>query len=1798
MPAIHAPRAWITGLLALALVSAGAVPAQAATAPSRALEPTPVDDVVSLVDPFVSTEDDFGQDLPGAQAPNSIIRINPMTTPARSHSGYDYAEDQIAGFTHTNLDGVGGSGAAGDLLVVPTYTSYTARPDKGTYAKTYSHDAEEASPGYYSVDLQTPDGPIVAEATADTRTGQDRFTFPKAGTASIVVDLANNFTSRRGADLQVTNLPDGRVALAGNVVGFFNGYEYGLSYYAETTSAVARVRTWGGSQTLSSSTRQRTGVDIGAILDFDVAAGQQVGLRVAISPISAEQARIDLGAEMGDRSFDEIRADTRAEWEQLLGRVAISTSDESDPDGTLSRLFYTHLYRMLASPVNATSTSGTYRGLDGTIRQAEGYTHYDGWGFWDDFRKYEALAIAYPDIYADMAQSIVNLFGSFTDSGASRLGELRHAVPTVRFERAVVVIADAIEKGAHLNGLEAAWPGLKAESAGRYADQANVDLGYIPNEVDDTLGTAYDDWAMSTIAQAIGKTDEAAAYLDRATNWVNIFKQDAVALPDGTRVGLNTPRRADGSFVDVDPERFEAGNVYQGTLWQYTWYMAADMGGMIDLMGGEENTRAALSYMFGEHAPDDGTRMLHSNANEVDLQTPYLFNYVGAPAKTQYWVRNIYTKESWNRYIGTGSTSEAPSSGGEFRPPVKTKVYQLDPQGFLPTMDNDTGTMSSMFVAAALGLFPVQAGSDEYQIGTPFFEQTSITYPSGRTFTVSADGVTPDDFYVQSAKLNGAEFDRTWVTYDQMMAGGELAFEMGSEPSEWGADSVAPPSLSDRVDSSIYQRDAAVRLSAREFTEITGDGSIGDTLTLSVTDGSFAGSDGADLAADGAITATGVPKGLTFSAMRVDASTVILALAGHAESSNVSDSIDDLRITVTDAAFAQRPSAGPFEFDVKVTFIGAALAADRLTLRADAGGALDDTVILTVNGARFAGADGRDLIAEGALSLNGLPSALAAEAVKIGPNTLRLHVHGTVESPDGGRFALAFADAAFEGVPASSVSGHGIGLSSFTVAIDQEWRSRLAALHEDVRYIVKGAYSSTSFAAFDTARAQAAKLLAAEDAAEQDLEAAYYSLEKAVAGLAIAQSPYRKLQAEASDLWSGGSLARESGTDASGATLGNLGGVANGSWIAYGDLTFEEAPDTFTIRYVNNSGRCAPDSRVQLRLDAPDGPLVDTIPLPATGANWNAYATVEHTLADPSALQGSHTLYLVFEGSTTDARPWIANVDWAQFGGDSTPVADAVRVQAESYTSSNGGGLKTETGTDDTGSAIGNVGGTWNGGVLTYENVDLSAREYSTLSVRYANNSGRTGPNALIEVRLDDPESTPIATAPLPATGTAWNAYRTTTVGLPTNVTGTHTLIVTMRADTSSSRPFVSNFDWFEFGGADFAALRQGIADAEAIVPLRDRYIPADFAVFEQALRQAQVTAEDPTSSQADVDEALRILTAAQGQLEWTVVRALAELIATAEGLDTSGYTERSIAVLREAIAQAKALTADSEYAEWVGAHAALTQAIQQLAAPTVPAQPAAPAAALTAPTAIAVTWAGPADDGGSAVTEFVVTLHSDTAPVATVTVAAGTTSAEFRDLRPGTAYTATVAAVNALGTGATSPASDPVTTRDVPPPPVADGSELPDDARDLIAIEVIDGVAHVSGLEPSAWYALYVYSAPISLGWFQADADGSVTAALPTDLEAGVHRLAVVDSDAALVGWAEFEVAGGGGPGGGPGGGSGGGDVPGSGDTGAPGAGSGPGTGLSVTGQDLPVGLIALAAMLLLGGGWIVAARRRRRAD
>ncbi|WP_454043355.1 glycoside hydrolase domain-containing protein [Cellulosimicrobium sp. Marseille-Q8652] len=1281
----------LAGAVAAALVVVGLAPAASATqAPSTAAEDR---DVASLVDVFVGTEGDYGNDMPAAQAPNGLAKVNPRTTPGRNNTGYDHAQSQISGFTHTNLDGVGGSGAGGDILVVPTSGSYTARPGTGTYAHPFSKDTETGSPGYYGVTLgnvagtdggiRAAEGSIEAEVTATTRSGVHRYAFPDGATPTLVVDLETNNTSRTSSSVDVETLADGRAALRGQVTGYFYNAAYTLYYYAQTTQPVAKVTTWGDDDQLVDATSQ-DGRDTGAVLTFDPAHADEVGLQVTLSPVSVEQARLDQQVELGDLTFDEVRDRTRAEWNTTLGRVDVEASTATDPTGDLQKLFYTHLYRMFAMPINATSTSGTYRGVDGAVHSAQGFTYYDSWATWDDFRKFSVIAYIDPALYRDMVQSLVYLFADAESTGTGGgLGGFVHSVPTVRWERSSVVVADALAKGFEgFDRLDEAYPALK-RLVGEYS-AAELERGYVAGNPGASVQRGYDQYGLSVVADAIGLTDEAQTLREQAAWPIDkLTKPGAWTAADGTPVGLLTPRAADGSWQSADHERFEAAGLYQGTLWQYHWYDAYDMDALIEAMGGTEAARLALRHMFGEHAPDDGTAMLHSNANEIDLQAPYLFNYTGEPSLTQKWTRAIYTKETWNRYIATGSSSAVPSGGGEFTPPVRTKVYQLDPRGMLPTMDNDAGTMSTMFVAAAVGLFPVTAGSSEFQIGSPFFDSTTITYDDGATFAVTAEGVSEDAFYVQSATLDGADLANTWLDYPTVVGGADLAFRMGEEPSDWGTDTEPAFSMSTSTD---------------------------------------------------------------------------------------------------------EPAEGP------------RVSADPTTVQTGDGGAVDATVTLTLDGARFAASPGTDLVASGDASVVGLPDGVTGSVTVASATTARLALGGTVSAD--ARFYVHLRDEALaDGVAATALQGQGVSVRSpLRLSVAAAERDALGALVDDAVIVRHGNYSSASFDRFSAALGRAQEVLADEAATSVALRFAADGLGAAADALDLTGGGYRTLEAERSEAWSGGELKNEANSSA-----GNLGGVRSGSWVRYRDMTFDDAPRFLTVRYDTSFAPSEAPSTVVVHAGDVTGPTVATVPLTGT-SGWGRYTEVTAELGDVQALVDAQVV--TFELLAPSGRSWVGNFDWFRFGaedpaGPGEPGGSpAVTVEAEDWTASSGRGLKKESSTWASG-PVTNVGGTADGDWLAYGEVDLGELPLGELSVHYVHNANRSGRSSALSVYLDefDPANPgePFVTVPLPTTGSSWTTDGTATVVLPETVQGTHEVFVRLTTEAYADHPYVANLDSLTF---------------------------------------------------------------------------------------------------------------------------------------------------------------------------------------------------------------------------------------------------------------------------------------------------------------------------------------------------------------------------------------------------------------
>ena len=426
-------------------------------------------------------------------------------------------------------------------------------------------------------------------------------------------------------------------------------------------------------------------------------------------------------------------------------------------------------------------------------------------------------------------------------------------------------------------------------------------LGYIAGRVDKTVEYSYDDWAISLLAKTLGNSNDFDKYLKRSFFYKNLYKEDAVTTTvngNTTTFGLLWPKDTNGNFISADPEAYGNNGLYQGTLWQYTWWDSNDVNGLMNLIGSKEKMALELQYLYGMQDSGNGRRMLHTNSNEIDLQTPYLFNFVGEPFNTQYWVRQIYTGKTWNRYSGTG----------EYNPPINDYVYKLDPQGFLQTMDDDAGTMASMYVAAAMGLFPMAPGDTTYQIGTPFFDKVTIDVGNGKQFVIKANNVSADNYYIQSATLNGEDFNRTWIDYSEIIRGGTLEFQMGSIKSNWAVNGVTALSSSDLVDTSTYDENNTLSYSKTTLFESNeNDGTISDNIAISLnnTDAVITGSNGDDLIAAGKVIIENVPAGLTPHAEKIDDKKIGLSFTGNALAHQREDSIGNLSVTLSDTLFSK-----------------------------------------------------------------------------------------------------------------------------------------------------------------------------------------------------------------------------------------------------------------------------------------------------------------------------------------------------------------------------------------------------------------------------------------------------------------------------------------------------------------------------------------------------------------------------------------------------------------------------------------------------------------------------------------------------------------------------------------------------------------------------------------------------------------------------------------------------------------------------------------------------------------------------
>ncbi len=491
-------------------------------------------------------------------------------------------------------------------------------------------------------------------------------------------------------------------------------------------------------------------------------------VKVALSPVSEQNAIANMDAETPDFNFDGVRARTQQMWREELSRVDFSASP------AMEKSLYTALYHVMMAPGTSMDVNGEYRGPDNQVHSAKGFRFVSSLSLWDTYRAEQPLmTLIEPEQRTnDLVQSLI----------ASQQQSPFGILPVWQFEgletwcmigyHSVPIIADAYLKGIRGYNVETALDAMVASAT--YAPYGNLaaymKLGYVPVDHDDeaaskTVEYAFDDWTIARMAKAMGKSSVAATFDKRATFWRNNFN---------TADGFVEPRLENGEYrKPFDPTKAGAGSGFtEGNAWQYSWYQPQDEQGLIELLGGSEKLTAKLDAMFDQKVDpamyanvEDISGMIgqYIHGNEPSHHLPYLYMYAGAPLKTQARLKQIVDSQ-----------------------------YKPSPDGLVG--NDDLGQMSAWLVFTSLGFYPVAPGSNEYVLGRPFVDRAVLHLPNGKVLTIESVNLSESRGFVKDVLLNGSSLDRSYVTHEELMKGGELKFIFSTEKdAEWSHRKLRAP---------------------------------------------------------------------------------------------------------------------------------------------------------------------------------------------------------------------------------------------------------------------------------------------------------------------------------------------------------------------------------------------------------------------------------------------------------------------------------------------------------------------------------------------------------------------------------------------------------------------------------------------------------------------------------------------------------------------------------------------------------------------------------------------------------------------------------------------------------------------------------------------------------------------------------------------------------------------------------------------------------------------------------------------
>ncbi len=718
--------------------------------------------LTNYVDPMIGTSA-HGHTFPGATTPFGAIQLSPSNDFKSWDwcSGYHYSDSIIKGFAHNHISGAGLSGL-GDILLMPTMGKQTTKSGSdelvdASYRSRFSHNTEHARAGYYSVILD--DYNINVELTATPRTGFHRYTFNNSGVTNIVIDPTHG-VMERSTETSIEVISNSEIRGYKRTGG---GDKSRYAYFSAKFSKPFQKAIITNNDD-DTEADKLTAIKAKSYASFHVEKGEQIEVLVTISPIDYDGVDKNFVAEAKGKSFDDVLKETTDAWNSVLNKIVIS---ESSSDAK-KRTFYTAMYHTFISPNIISDVDGRYA-VEGKSYKYEG-TQFSNYSTWDTYRAlHPLLTIIEQKETSKMVNSLV--------SRGTQAGIGQPVWELMGFDNACMigyttssVIGDAVLKDIEGIDYEAAFNAMYTSAFDLTKHSAVYDVsgledyinyGYVTAEtgssVSKTTEYNYHDYVIARVAEKLGKTKEAQEFQKRSIGYRNLFS---------SKDGYLYPVYSNGTMRNLDLTTWDEliPNYVSGNIWAYSGYTPHDMAGIIQLHGGKDKYAAWLDKVFtdttqvggSQHVDISGFIGKYGHGDEPGHQMPYLYNYVGQPWKGQKLVNEVVTT-----------------------------MYSDKPDGLIN--NEDLGQMSAWYVFSTLGFYPVAPASLNYQIGAPYHENATINLENGHTFTVKAINLSEDNFYVQSVKLNGEAYHKTFITHDTIMQGGVLEFTMGGAPNkEWG----------------------------------------------------------------------------------------------------------------------------------------------------------------------------------------------------------------------------------------------------------------------------------------------------------------------------------------------------------------------------------------------------------------------------------------------------------------------------------------------------------------------------------------------------------------------------------------------------------------------------------------------------------------------------------------------------------------------------------------------------------------------------------------------------------------------------------------------------------------------------------------------------------------------------------------------------------------------------------------------------------------------------------------------------